>query len=57
MIECKNQSEKNVFVQKILWNGTPVKKLFITHEEIMKGGTLQFEMGPSPAKNQFQLTN
>jgi len=56
-IECKNQSDKNVFIQKILLNGTPLKKLFISNEEIMKGGKLQFEMGPSPAKKEFQLIN
>jgi predicted alpha-1,2-mannosidase len=53
-IECKNQSEKNVYVQKIFLNGTPLKKLFLSHTNIMKGGTLQFQMGASPAKNEFK---
>lgn len=35
----------NIYVQKIKWNGKPYKKLYIRHEDIMQGGTLEFFMG------------
>jgi predicted alpha-1,2-mannosidase len=43
-IEAKNQSDKNVFVQKIELNGKPLNRLYITHSEIMNGGKLAFFM-------------
>jgi predicted alpha-1,2-mannosidase len=43
-IEAKNQSDKNVFVQKIELNGKPLNRLYITHSEIMNGGKLVFYM-------------
>jgi predicted alpha-1,2-mannosidase len=53
-IDCKNQSDKNVYVQKMYLNGRPLKRLFISHNEIMEGGILQFQMGPSPAKTELK---
>jgi predicted alpha-1,2-mannosidase len=43
-IEAKNQSERNVYVQKVELNGKVLDRLYITHEEIMKGGTIVFYM-------------
>ena len=43
-IEAKNQSDKNVFVEKIELNGKPLNRLYITHSEIMNGGKLVFYM-------------
>ena len=43
-IEAKNQSDKNVYVKRILLNGQRLDRSFILHEEIMKGGKLVFEM-------------
>lgn len=31
-------------------NGEPLNRLYITHEEIMKGGKLTFYMSPKPSK-------
>ncbi|WP_026705789.1 GH92 family glycosyl hydrolase [Flavobacterium soli] len=45
-IEAKNQSDKNVYVQKVLLNGTPIKDYILRHEDIVKGGKLVFYMGP-----------
>lgn len=45
-IEAKNQSNKNVYVQKVLLNGTPIKDFKLLHEDILKGGKLVFYMGP-----------
>jgi predicted alpha-1,2-mannosidase len=46
-INVKNQGDKNVYVQKILLNGQPLSRLFITQSEIMNGGTLTFFMSRS----------
>ncbi|MEO8112702.1 MAG: GH92 family glycosyl hydrolase [Ginsengibacter sp.] len=43
-IEAKNQSDKNVFIQKIELNGKLLNRLYLTHEEIMKGGKLVYYM-------------
>jgi predicted alpha-1,2-mannosidase len=43
-IVVKNQSEKNVYVQKMTLNGKPYNKLSITHQDIMNGGEMVFYM-------------
>jgi len=43
-IEAKNQSDKNVYIQKTELNGKPLNRLYITHSEIMNGGKLVFYM-------------
>jgi putative alpha-1,2-mannosidase len=30
------------------WNGTPYTKSYITHQDMMQGGTLVFNLGPKP---------
>ena len=50
-IETKNQSDKNVYVQKIELNGKPWEENFITHETIMQGGKVVFYMSNKPNKN------
>lgn len=49
-INAKNQSNENVYVQKVILNGKPLNRLFITHEEILNGGTLEFSMSNKPNK-------
>jgi predicted alpha-1,2-mannosidase len=49
-ITAKNQSDKNVYVQKMMLNGKPYTSLTISHETIMNGGELSFVMGPKPKK-------
>ena len=49
-VEAKNQSDKNVYVEKVLLNGKQIDRLYITHDEIMQGGTLTFYMSPKPNK-------
>ncbi|PZR24923.1 MAG: sugar hydrolase [Citrobacter freundii] len=48
-IKTVNQSDKNVYIQKIEFNGKPYNKLSITHGEIMGGGVMVFYMGDKPA--------
>ncbi len=43
-VEIKAQGDKNVYVKKILLNGVLIDRRYITHAEIMNGGTLTFYM-------------
>ncbi len=45
-----NVSDENIYIQKILLNGQPYKKNFITHSDIEKGGQIEFFMGKKPNK-------
>ncbi len=47
-IEAKNQSDKNVYVEKVLVNGKEIKRRYITHAEIISGGRITFVMTGKP---------
>ena len=49
-VEAKNQSDKNVYVKKVLLNGKPLNTLFINHSDITNGSTLTFFMDSKPNK-------
>jgi predicted alpha-1,2-mannosidase len=49
-MEAVNQSDKNVYVQKVELNGKPLNRLYITHDEIQQGGKLKFYMGAKPKR-------
>jgi putative alpha-1,2-mannosidase len=49
-ITAKNLSNKNMYIQKIILNGLPYAKFIINHDDIVKGGTLEFEMAAKPKK-------
>ncbi|MGF7082784.1 glycoside hydrolase domain-containing protein [Mucilaginibacter sp. UYCu711] len=44
-INVNNQGPKNVYIQKIILNGKPLTKLFLSHADIMNGGEITFFMG------------
>ncbi|MCW3462938.1 GH92 family glycosyl hydrolase [Chitinophaga nivalis] len=50
VIKVKNQGDKNVYVQRVLLNGQPLREPFITHADMMRGGELTFFMGAKPLK-------
>lgn len=50
VIDTKNQSEQNVYVQKILLNGKVLNRTYLTQHEIINGGTLIFYMSTRPNK-------
>jgi predicted alpha-1,2-mannosidase len=50
-ILTENQSINNKYIQKVSLNGQPYDKLWISHKDIIKGGTLIFTMGEKPNKN------
>ncbi len=43
-IEAHNQSDKNIYVEKILLNGVPLTQFILKHSDIMKGRRLEFFM-------------
>jgi predicted alpha-1,2-mannosidase len=50
-IETKNLDDKNIYIQSVKLNRKPYDKLYITHHDIIKGGILEFVMGPTPTIN------
>lgn len=50
MIKVKNNSKENMYIQGIILNGKPYSKTYISHAELLKGGTMEFNMGPNPNK-------
>jgi predicted alpha-1,2-mannosidase len=47
-IESVNNSDKNMYIQSAELNGEKYQKSFITHSDIVKGGSLIFHMGSEP---------
>ncbi len=44
-VTAVNQGQQNIYVKKAELNGTKLDRQWITHDEIMQGGTLVFYMG------------
>ncbi len=51
VIETHNSGPENMYIQSAQWNGRPWTKAWIHADELLKGGTLVFEMGPRPNKS------
>lgn len=43
-------SRENKYIRSVRLNGKPYTRSYVTYEDIMKGGTLEFEMGSEPNK-------
>ena len=41
-------SRENIYIQSVKVNGEPYKKSYLTHDLIMSGATVDFEMGATP---------
>ena len=52
-MKAPQASVENKYIQEVKLNGKILDRSFITHQEIMEGGTLEFTMGPEPNKNLF----
>ncbi|MBQ4626941.1 MAG: glycoside hydrolase family 92 protein, partial [Clostridia bacterium] len=48
IITANNQSEKNVYVSSVTFNGEKLDGCYITHSRLMSGGELVFEMSKTP---------
>nr|WP_315220740.1 GH92 family glycosyl hydrolase [uncultured Flavobacterium sp.] len=53
-VETVNQSDKNVFVSKVLLNGKQLDKPFLKHSDVVQGGKITFYMSAKPNKNNYQ---
>ncbi|HUW07708.1 MAG TPA: GH92 family glycosyl hydrolase [Williamwhitmania sp.] len=49
-IEAVNQSEKNIYIQKVLLNGKELHRRYLLHSELESGPSIQFYMGAKPNK-------
>ena len=49
-VVANNNSAENKYIQSVKLNGQPYTKSWISHEDIMKGGEIVFEMGPQPSE-------
>ena len=64
-IKAPEVSDKNRYVKSVLLNGEPYTKTYITHADLVNGGTLEFVMSAKPNKKRglamsdkpYSLTN
>lgn len=47
-VVAKNNTPENIYVQSASLNGVVLDRTYVTYEEIMAGGTLEFVMGSQP---------
>ncbi|KJY94734.1 GH92 family glycosyl hydrolase [Pseudoalteromonas piscicida] len=47
---AKGFSDKNKYIKSIKLNGKPLNRSYITHNDIMNGGTLEYQMSSKPNK-------
>ena len=50
VVLAKNNAKENLYIQSAKLNGKPLLRAWITHVEVVNGGTLELEMGPQPNK-------
>ncbi|WP_454830835.1 GH92 family glycosyl hydrolase [Pseudoxanthomonas wuyuanensis] len=50
-IVTRRNSARNIYVQRVRWNGKPYTRNWIRHADLAAGGTLEFEMGPEPNRD------
>ena len=48
VVEAENHGEKNIYVERVLLNGKELDRNYITHNEIVSGGKLVFQMSATP---------
>ncbi len=48
VVEARNASERNIYIQSAALNGTPLNRTWFHHSDLIPGGRLVFEMGPQP---------
>lgn len=50
-IKAPENSKENVYVKSVSFNGKKIANNYFTHKDLLKGGTIIFQMSPEPAKN------
>ena len=51
VIEAKNNSKDNIYIQSATLDGHPLNKPWFYHSQLADGGALVLEMGPAPNKD------
>ncbi len=51
IVAAENLSEKNIYIKEVFLNGKKIDRSYITHGEIINGGSLKFVMQNQPNKN------
>jgi len=51
VINAPLNNASNIYIQKALLNGKEYTKNYLTHEDILKGGSFNLQMSPVPNKN------
>ncbi len=50
VIEAKNNSQENIYVQSATLNGKPLRNVWFDRRQLVNGGKLELVMGPEPNK-------
>jgi hypothetical protein len=53
IVRARNVSDTNIYIAAAQLNGVPYKKAFIMHDDLMKGGILEFTMSDRPVATAF----
>ena len=48
-IKAHDVSGENIYIQSVRLNGRPYSQSYIMYDDIVRGGTLEFQMGPQPS--------
>jgi predicted alpha-1,2-mannosidase len=51
VIRAQGNSRENIYVQGIKLNGKMISENYISHKDLLRGGTMTFNMGPEPEKS------
>ncbi len=52
-IRAEGQSDRNVYVKSVTVNGKPLDRHYLTHSEIISGGTIVFQMSREPRRDRL----
>ena len=50
-ISTRDNSPRNAYIQSASLNGKPLTRPWFTHHELIQGGTLELQLGPTPNKS------
>ena len=47
-VKATDLSKQNIYIEKVVLNGKDYKNGYVTHQQLLEGGTLEFQMGDKP---------
>ena len=50
LVVTANNPAENVYIEKVTWNGKAINQTYITYNELMSGGVLDFTLSATPSK-------